>query len=349
MKKFNALCIFILIALVSCKKDDETPVVTDYRHGIFIVNEGSFGNNNGSLTHISTEGTITQDVYFNQNQVELGDVLQSFTVIGSKGYAVLNNSQRIEVIELSNMKNAATISGLTYPRSIANGGNGKAYVTDGSMAGLVHVVDLGTNVITQSIAVGNGPENLALSGNNLFVCNSGGWSLDNTVSVIDITTNSIVQTISVGDRPTDLTIDSNGDCWILCSGETIYDADWNITGHTDAMIYRIDGTTFAVEDAQTIGVSGDHPRLMDIAPDGETIYFENNGVFALAIDATDFDGIQIISDSRNSLNIHPVSGDIWCAGSTNFVDASNVYQYQSTGELRNTYTAGIGSNGCAFN
>jgi YVTN family beta-propeller protein len=350
MKNFNLLLILCVFSFVSCKKEkEETQLITDYSKGVYVTNEGNYGNNNASITHISSTGEVTQDVYFLQNGVELGDVLQSFTVIGSKGYAVLNNSQKIEVIQLSDMKNVGTINGFTYPRYMVDGGNGTAYISDGSLAGVVHVLDLNTNTISQSISVGNGPENMVLKGNFLFVCNSGGWTLDNTVSVIDITTNSVVQTITTGDRPIDAVVDSNGDCWVLCAGETLVDSEYTIIGHTDAKIYHIDGSTFEIEDHQIVGTLGDHPRHLDISPNGNTIYFENNGVFKFDIDASDFDGSQLISGAHNSLNVNKSNGDIWCAGTANFIDLSIVYKYGSTGNLMDTYTCGIGSNGCFFN
>lgn len=348
-KQFGILLITLL--LFSCKKEtqEELPVVSDYSHGRFVTNEGNFGSNNASITYISNDNVVIQDVYYTQNQVELGDILQSFCIIGQRGYAVLNNSLKIEIVQMNDMKNVGTIGGFTYPRYMIDGKNGAAYVTDGSFAGQVHVIDLSSNTITASIPVGSGPENLAANDHYLFVCNSGGWSIDQTVSVIDLATNSIVQTITTADRPTDLVIDQNGDCWVLCAGETIYDGDWNITGHTDAMIYKIDGSTFAVEDAQIIGINGDHPRLMDISPDGQTIYFENNGVYSFEITDSNFGGSQLISGSMNSLNVDPTNGHIWCAGPTNFMDPSEIFQYDANGNLINTFEGSIGSNGCSFN
>lgn len=356
MKKIFGTIVILSLALASCKKENESeqpapvePGTTDYSQGYFVSNEGNFGSSNSSITYISEAGVVISDVYFLENEVQLGDVLQSFSVIDNKGYAVLNNSQKIEVITMADMKNAGTITGFDYPRYLVDGGNGKAYVSDGSMAGNVRVIDLATNAIVSSIPVGNGPEKMLLHDDLLFVCNSGGWSLDNTVSVIDITTNSIVQTITVSDRPQDIVQDAAGDVWVICSGETIYDMDWNVVGNTDAKIYRINPDTFMVEDEQTIGANGDHPRQLAISNDGQNIYFENNGVFTFSITAMDFDGAEIIAESKGSLDVNPATGELWCASVSDFVNASSVYKYSSTGTLLSTFTAGIGTSSVAFN
>ncbi|MFN0031284.1 MAG: DUF5074 domain-containing protein [Flavobacteriales bacterium] len=349
MKRIIAGFAIATMALASCGKETPAPGTTNYSHGRFITNEGNFGSSNATITYIADDGTVINDVYFLENNLELGDVLQSFTVIGDKGYAVLNNSQKVVVVTIADMKHAATITGLDYPRYVLDGGNGKAYLTDGAMNGYVRVIDLATNSIAESIAVGNGPEKMILDGNLLYVCNSGGWNIDNTVSVIDITTNTLVQTIAVSDRPQDIVHSSDGDVWVLCSGETLYDVDWNIVGHTDAKIFRINSDTYLVEDEQSIGANGDHPRQLEVSPDGGMLYFENNGVFQFSIAEADFDATEIIADMRGSLNIHPGNGELWCVGISDFVTASVVYRYSAGGTLVASYTAGIGANGVAFN
>jgi len=89
--------------LTSCKKDEEPqieePFFEDYATGAYVVNEGAFLDNNASITHISNAGTVTNDVYYQVNGVELGDVFQSFAAIGDRGFAILNNSQKIEVVD----------------------------------------------------------------------------------------------------------------------------------------------------------------------------------------------------------------------------------------------------------
>lgn len=347
MKKLVQL-IAVLVLITGCKKDEEVKdIPKSYLNGAFVSNEGSFGANNGGISHISASGEVTNDVYLTANGVEMGDVLQSFTVIGSRGYAVVNNSQKVEVMDLTNMKRVTSITGLSYPRHLLQVDAQTAYLTNGNFAGEVVVIDLTTNTVTANIPVGNGPENMTRTGDVIFVCNSGGWMDDNTVSIIDISSQDVVETITVGDTPVDAVTDQTGDVWVLCRGKVVYDESWNIIGNTDAMLYKIDGTTYVIESSMTIGVNGDHPSQLEINPAGDVIYVENSGVFLMNIVSNNL--TPLVTGAFNSIDVHPLSGDIWCTEIPNFVSSSAVYKYSASGALLNSYTTGLGANGVSFN
>jgi YVTN family beta-propeller protein len=349
MKKVIVLSVFVGL-MSSCKKDknEETitpPVVSE--GSVYVMNEGNFMGNNASITFINGSGEVTNDPYFDANGVSLGDVLQSMVISNEKVFAVLNNSNKVEVFNVSNFTNVGTISPVDYPRYIVDGGNGKLYLSSGSMAGNVIVINPSTMSIEATIPVGNGPDRMLVENGKLFVCNSGGWSTDNTVSVIDLTTNAVVETITVSDRPADIAADGTGDIWVLCSGETLYDENWNVIGDSDAKLAVIDGTSMDVAGTETIGVNGDHPKLLEIGTDGSTIYYINENVYSLNINDGELPGDVFISGDFNSLDARN-NGEIWLSSVTDFVNASSIYRYSSSGVLQNTYTAGIGSNGVYF-
>lgn len=345
----------IMLSLVvgmmsSCKKDknDDTPVTPVVTEGsVYVLNEGNFMGNNASISFIDGTGAVTADPYFDANGVSLGDVLQSMVVSNEKVFAVLNNSNKVEVFNVSNFTNVGTISSVDYPRYIVDGGNGKLYLSSGSMAGSVIVINPTTLAIESTITVGNGPDRMLVEDGKLFVCNSGGWSTDNTISVIDLNTNAVVETITVGDRPADIAVDATGDIWVLCSGETVYDENWNVIGDTDAKLIAIDGTTLDVVGTETVGVNGDHPRLLEIGADGSTIYYVNENVYALNMNDGELPGDIFLTGNFNSMDVRS-NGEMWFTSVTDFVSASNVYRYTSDATLKNTYTAGIGANGVYF-
>lgn len=339
---------FLVTALISCKKEEqEEQITTSYLHGVYVSNEGSFGAVNGGITHIASDGKVTADAYYQANNVTVGDVLQSFAIIGNRGYAVVNNSQKLEVVDLNTMKHVSAINGLSYPRYIIPVDANTAYLTNGSFAGEVVVINLSDNTIAANIPVGNGPEMLTRSGDYVFVCNSGGWAEDNTVSIIDIDSRTVDTTIPVGDRPVDCVTDATGDVWVLCRGKVIYDESWNVVGHTDAAIYRIDGLSHEIEYSSGIGVNGDHPSHLAISNDGQTLYLNNNEILTMPVSGTTW--TTLIDGEFNSLDVHPGSGEIWCSGIPNFVSPTPVYKYDPSGVLRATYQAGIGANGVSFN
>lgn len=353
----NTLLLIGLVAglsITGCKKEEDddtgTPPLNNggYSTGAYVVNEGAFLQNNASITHVGNDGTVTNDVFFAANGVELGDVLQSFTVIGDRGYAVLNNSQRITIVDLKTMDYITAIEGLSYPRYMVQAAAGKAYVSNGSMDGTLEIIDLNSAAITGSIAVGKGPGKLAALSNEVWVCNEGGWMLDSTITVINGQTNELTDVIEVGHRPSDLVFDSFGYAWVLCAGETYYDANFAVIGHSPAQLFRIDVNTREVVSQIQVGLIGDHPRNLEISPDQSILYYELNGIYALDLVNGDFPGDLIVSEPRTGLSVHPFTGEIWCAGISDFINPSTVYTYSETGITIGAFQAGIGTNGIVF-
>lgn len=332
-------CATILFA--GCKKEEtveeEPPVVTS---GMVVGCEGTFGMNNASLQWIGDDGSNRPTAFATANGVSPGDVLQNYTEFDGRGYVVMNNSQKVEVIKASDFSYLATISGLDYPRDILVVNAQKAYVTNGSGAGDVKIIDLASTSVTGSIAVGNGPESIACNGDFIFVANSGGFGFDNTVSVIDPLTDAVVATVEVGDLPTSLEVDYQGNVWALCKGYTEYDGDWNIINETAAEIVRIDGQSHVVTGILQIGEVGDHPKYMDLTPSGTSIYIVNDDVKVLSISTGEF-GADFASGSFHAIGVNDDTGEVYLSSSPDYVNNDEVYIYSSTGELKETYESGI--------
>ena len=338
--------------LSACKKEDERqveePFFEDYTTGAYVVNEGAFLANNASLTHISNAGTVTNDVYYQVNGVELGDVFQSFATIGDRGFAVVNNSQKIEVVDLKTMENVGTITGLSYPRYMVSAGSNKAYVSNGSFAGTLEVVNTQTLEITNSIAVGTGPNQVLAVNDEVWVCNEGGFGLDSTISVVNPSTNTVVDIIEVEYRPADMVKDALGNVWVLCAGEIYYDLNWNVSGHSPAYLVRIDAETHAIMGGIQVGDLGDHPRQLEVSPDGTILYYENNGVYKYDFLNGEMPGVQIVPSPRSALSVHPVTGEVWCASISDYTNPSQVFVHNASGTLLRTHVAGIAANAVVF-
>ncbi len=333
--------------LVACKKD-EPESVADFATGTYLLNEGAFLAGNASISHLSDEGVLTIDPFLDANGFPLGDVLQSFTTSGDKGYAVLNGSGKIEVFMLSDFRHVTAMEGFSYPRAIEVVAGNRAVVTNGSSAGEVKVIDLSAYSEIASVPVGKGPEGMAVNGNNLFVCNSGGWVLDSTVTVIDLTTLTVAATLQVAHRPVQAAVDMIGRVWILCQGQTYYDADWNVTGHSPAYLFVADGESFTITDSVQVGALGDHPLRMAVSGGGDKIFIENNGVYSIDTDADEITPELVISGQHQGIGVHPVSGALWTAGISDFISPSLVRQHSAAGAVLTEMQAGIGTNGFYF-
>jgi YVTN family beta-propeller protein len=98
------------------------------------------------------------------------------------------------------------VSGLSagMPSSLSAAAAGsRAYVTN-NVDNTVSVIDMATNTVTATIAVGSNPGEVAVSadGSHAYVTNYGGG----TVSVIDTSTNTVTATITVGSYPVSVAI-----------------------------------------------------------------------------------------------------------------------------------------------
>ena len=353
LKKHLLIATILTTIFVSCSKDDENPIDTGYLHGVFITNEGGFMNNNGSISYYDIDsGKVTNNLFQIINGYGLGDVVQSFGVAGSKGFIVVNNSQKVEVVDMESFQSLGTITGVDYPRYFIGIDNDKGYLSNGSFAGKVYIINLVTLDLTDSIDVGNGPENIVKSGNYLFVANSGGWTNDSTVSVIDVTTDQVIETIHVGDNPTDLVVDKNGDIWVLCKGKVVYDQNWNITDETDSKLVKINGSNRSVEETFVVGQTGDffNPSRLAISYDGQNIFFgEASGIYRMNIADSNVPTSVFIAKQYYGLDIDPDNETIYCLKANGFDANGIVYMYNSNGILTDSLEVGIAPNSATFN
>ena len=137
--------------------------------GFYLLNEGNMNMNNASLDYYDyTTGTYRRNVYGQANPqatLGLGDVGNDLGVYGSKLYAVINCSNKVEVMDVRTTKRLKVIDikncrYLTFAK-------GKAYVSayDGEVAlgvvspnGFIAEIDTATLAITRKVEVGRQPE-----------------------------------------------------------------------------------------------------------------------------------------------------------------------------------------------
>jgi YVTN family beta-propeller protein len=212
--------LILALALTACKQDNEPAPIEPgdeiVTSGVVVACEGSFMLNNASFHWIGDDGTSKANLYSQANGTGPGDVLQSYREFNGRGYAVVNNSQKVDVVSASSFSLQGTITGCDYPRDVLVVDGGKGYITNGSTSGELLIFNPNNYSITGSISVGQGPEQLVSNGSFVFVANSGGWANDNTVSIVNPLTDQVVSTVTVGDRPMALQVDYQNNVWVLC-------------------------------------------------------------------------------------------------------------------------------------
>ena len=83
-----------------CKNCEENAITPSIQNDVIIVNEGNFGFGNATLTlYNSTNRNIHHGIFQQVNNYPLGDVAQSAYYFNEKIVVVVNNSNKIEIID----------------------------------------------------------------------------------------------------------------------------------------------------------------------------------------------------------------------------------------------------------
>ena len=349
------LTISILIGLISsCQKDNNSPIIESglYDNGYFVTNEGNFGTGNGSITFISDDGSVVNNVYESTNGVPLGDVVQSMSIIGEYAYIVVNNSDKIVVATKDSMIHITEIS-INQPRYIKQVSDNKAYITSwglfGENADNISVLDLSTNTITSQITCGSGPEKITLDNNGLaYINNAGGWGTDSTITVVDIATDSEISSIVVGESPNSVQIDVNNNIWVLCTGSSIWTPDengvWSAT-YSKSKLYKISNnsilSTFSFSD-------GPKQNELVINDDGSKLFYLSSGsVYSMNVNSSILPSNALISENFDALAFN--ENTIFGTDDQGFLVSGYSKEYSTSGVLVNTYNVGMGPRGFCFN
>jgi YVTN family beta-propeller protein len=342
-KLLLAACI-VTVFLFSCSKDNTPappPVPPKVTTGVFVLNQGTFGGNNTTLTYYDfTAGTQTTDFFKNVNGFGLGDTGSDFIIYGGKMYIVMNVSGYVAVtngvtakfIDTISFKNAGVNRG---PENIVAAG-GKIFVS--STDGTVAVIDTTSLAITKFIKVGSNPAQMVVANDNLYVSNTGGFSatFDSTVSVIPL--NSLIETgkIVVGINPGSITTDNTGNIYVVCTGNY---------GAVAPSLVKVNLNTNTI--SKKIDSAFGNIRYYNSALFTTGGYFgaANVGIFSpndLTAVRPSFitDGTTIVNPY--GLDIDPATGDVYVGDAKDYVSSGEVFCFDKSGKKKFSFSVSPG-------
>jgi len=256
--KFNVLALAAFaLTLSACKKDRaersyEKEIVTK---GIYMLNEGTMGNNNSSITYYDVENkTVVADFYEKVNGSKLGETANDLQVYGSKMYCVVTGiggkaQSFVDVMEVSTGKSIKRIPFNTtndgfLPRYITFYKN-KAYVS--RYDGVISRIDTASLTVDADLQLKNGNDNaaglegLAVANGKLYVAGSDYYlssnSLKDKVVVIDLVTFSKTKDITVNYNPQQIAVAATGELFVNSWGNyfNILPALQKINASTDVV------------------------------------------------------------------------------------------------------------------
>lgn len=341
-----ALLAAMSFAIASCDDEDNTPKGA-YEDGVFVVNEGNFLHADGSVTFINrSSGEVSDDLFgaVNAGRI-LGDVVQSMTVKGDLAYVVVNNSNKVEVVNANTFEASYTLSDLKLPRYFTTVGN-KGYVTEWVSfvdKGRVSVVDLDSHTVTGTIVTDYGAEGIVEANGKLFVSNN----FTNTVSVINPATLQVVQTLEVGDSPGGFVKDSQNKLWVICGGGS--DANYNPLNN--GRLVQIDAATNTVN--KTIELNTNVSDNVAINKAGNQLfYYKGKSIYRVNTTDTAAPSAPLLNEtaavSFYGIGIDPETDILYVADSKAFQGNGTVFTYSTAGSAKGTFTAGIGPNNFVF-
>ena len=201
--------------------------------GFYLLNEGNMGSNKSTLDYMNLiTGEYHRNIYGDANPhvpKELGDVGNDIGIYGSKLYAVINCSNKVEVMD---KRTAARLGQIDIPNCrYIKFHEGYAYVTSYAgpvrldphyeQRGYVAKVDTATYEVLATCLVGFQPDELEIVGGKIYAANSGGYMVpnyENSVSVIDIGTFTEIKRIEVAINLHRLKADRHGTLWVSSRG-----------------------------------------------------------------------------------------------------------------------------------
>lgn len=321
--------------------DDTNPTPSDdFSEGVYVINEGPFQTGTGTVTFYDREAKeATSKIYQDANDgEELGNIVQSVTVIADRAYIVVNNSNKIVIANPTTFEKIGEITGLEQPRFITKVSDSKAFISqwgsDG-ITGSIKVLDIVTNTITNTITTRPGPERMVTAGNFAYVANSGGFVIDSVISKIDITSEEVLTTIQVGLAPRHIVQDKDLNMWVLTGGQIVdfTNPDLNRPGRLAKVV--LDQSVLSIE--TKTGASN-----LTINPTKDVMYFTMDGwVYEHPISSTSISLVPFIERFFQGLAVDPTTGNIFGADPLNFQQDGEVVIYDASGTQIDQFPAGI--------
>lgn len=353
--KHVVLAIAFCAFFASCENDDEESLpLGAYDNGILVVNEGPFQNGSGTISFLSEDLETNEAAIFNKvNNDDLGNIVQSIGFEGDNAYVVVNNSNKIQVVNRYTFESEASIdAGLSAPRYFVTV-NGKGYVTNwgdvyDETDDYIAVINLSSNTVEGTIPVVLGPEKMVVKGDDIYVAHKGAYGINNVISVINSTTQTVDDTITVGFVPGSLQFDDNDNLWVLCRGYTPWGAA-DANPEKDGQLDRINLEDNTVDFSFSFPAET-RPKYLNL--DGDNLYYNVGGdLFTLKTTDDALPTSSFLTHTANALygmNIN--NGKLYVSDAVDYASNGTLFIYDlNTKALENSITVGLNPNGVYFN
>ncbi|MRG45300.1 YncE family protein [Chitinophaga sp. SYP-B3965] len=358
-----ALLLLVFVA-ASCRKDIEVFTNEDTSldssalngfAGFYLLNEGNMGSNKSTLDFFNyATGEFKRNIYAAINPTvpkEMGDVGNDIAIYGNRLYAVINASNKVEVMDA---RTARRIGQIEIPNCrYIKFDKGFAYITsyagpieinpNYAQKGYVAKVDTATLAVVNKCIVGYQPDGLEITNGKIYVANSGGYmgagsteKYERTVSVIDLATFKEDKRIDVAYNLHHIKADQRGDLWVTSRGDY---------KQLPSRLYFIDKTQQKVTDTLPIAVSNyflDGDSLYVYSTEWSYVTYSNvitygivnTRTHAVVTRAFITDGTDKEIEIPYGIMVNPVTKEIYVTDAGNYVSPGILYCFTKEGKKK---------------
>ena len=341
MKKnvfYLLLGFFALFLTTACSDDNDTPQpASKYRMAIF--NEGNFQAGNASISLITPENEVANNVFEQVNNRPLGDVAQSAIIINNKLYVTLNNSAKVEVMDAVSFLSIATIlDGDKTARPIYMQPLNKDQAIVSDYGNSFMLVNTTTNAIVKKVDVKTATKQMVGSEGKVFIV------ANNNLLVVDANN---------PENPRTIAITSTDESWF--NARLVKDKQGNVWMLTSYAITCVDAKTETiVKELKFEGngiVSSSWPQSqLDINKAGDQLFLmatENgkSAIFKIGINDTALPAKALFElpgtvQTPYNMAISP-EGTVVVCDALDYKQSGIVYEYDQSGTELNKWIAGI--------
>ncbi len=341
-----ALLMMGVASFTACE-DEEDDLKKSSNKVIYVLNEGSWNNNNASVSAIDpTDGSSYYYQFAAANGRNLGDTGQDILRYGGKIYIAVSGSNTIEVVDGNSLTSIKTIkpeSGKPgNPRGLA-ASDGKIYVS--LYDGYVAKIDTTSLAFEDSIAVGPNPEEITIANGCLYVAISDGLNSGNGypngkyVSKIGLDSFKVASKIDVIVNPNKMASDKSGNVFVISWGNYI---------DIPSTVQKIDkNDNVSVLGKATYMTCYENTLYTINAPFGApSIEYVSYNTISGSVESSSF--ISETADEMPSnptcVSVNPKNGNIMVGSylaANDYLSNGYVYEY-ANGAFKARYNAGVG-------
>lgn len=346
------------LAVASCREESVvyppehsgagTPQFTSIT-GFYLLNEGNMGSNKATLDYYDyRRAEYVRNIYGAANPgvpMELGDVGNDLRIYRGRLYAVINCSNKVEVMDAADARRIGQVD-IPNCRHIEFDGD-YAYVTsyagpveikpDYEQRGYVAKIDLATLREVDRCLVGFQPDGLAIHDGRMYVANSGGYMVpnyENTLSVIDLASFRETGRIEIAPNLQRVIADGRGRLWVSSRGDYY-------THGSHLYCYDIASGTLTEFDVPVsdMDLCGDLLYIVSAQWSYETMSNQitscvfDTGLMRKVRDSFITDGAERSIRIPYGVKVNPLTGEVLVTDAGNYVNPGWLYCFSPDGRL----------------